>query len=108
MDNVTQHIGELHALDYPRQERIRQRAAEVVKNQDTAEKLKAQYPGWCKRPCFHDEYLQAFNSPNVELVDTNGKGVDRLTEKGIQFNGKDYELDLIIFSTGFRSPILGS
>lgn len=108
MENVAQHVGELHALDYPRTERVRQRAAEIVKDQETAASLQAWYPTWCKRPCFHDEYLQAFNSPSVHLVDTEGKGIDKITEKGIHFNGQEYEFDLIVWSTGFRSPALGT
>lgn len=108
MESVAQHIGELHALDYPRTERIRQRAAELVKDQKTAASLQAWYPTWCKRPCFHDEYLQSFNLPSVKLVDTEGAGIDRITEKGIQFKGQEYDFDLIVWSTGFRSPALGS
>lgn len=80
----------LHALDHPRQERIRNRVKEIVKDPATAEALQAWYPGWCKRPCFHDEYLQAFNSHNVTLVDTNGKGIDRLTPDGVIAVGKEY------------------
>lgn len=56
---------------------------------------------YCKRPCFHDEYLQTFNRPNVKLIDTKGKGVERITPKGVVANGKEYEVDCIIFSTGF-------
>lgn len=108
IETVQQHVGELHAMDYPRTERIRQRAAEIVKDQNTAASLQAWYPTWCKRPCFHDEYLQAFNLPSVHLVDTEGKGIDRITEKGIEFKGKEYDFDLIIWSTGFRSPALGT
>ena len=108
MVNVMQYLGELHALDYPRTERIRQRATQVVKDPETAKSLQAWYPTWCKRPCFHDDYLQAFNSPKVKLIDTNGKGVDKVTEKGILFNGTEYDFDLIIWSTGFRSPAVGS
>lgn len=108
METVAQHIGELHAMDYPRTERIRQRAAELVKDQTTAASLQAWYPTWCKRPCFHDEYLQAFNLPSVHLVDTQGKGIDRITEKGIEFQGKEYDFDLIVWGTGFRSPALGT
>ena len=108
METVAEHIATLHELDFPRQERVRQRAANIVEDPATASALQAWYPGWCKRPCFHDEYLQAFNSPNVTLVDTGGKGVDYLTQKGIEFAGHEYELDLIIWSTGFRIPSLGS
>ena len=96
-ENVVEYIGELHALDQPRQRRLHQRIEEIVNNTETANGLKAWYPSWCKRPCFHDEYLQAFNSSNVSLVDTNGKGVDRITEKGVEFDGKEYEVDLIIW-----------
>ncbi|KAK3710484.1 hypothetical protein LTR37_010327 [Vermiconidia calcicola] len=108
MENIQEHLGELHALDYARQERVRQRASDIVDDQETAARLQAWYPGWCKRPCFHDEYLQTFNSPNVVLVDTDGKGVDRITEKGVEFAGEQYEVDLLIWGTGFRSPFIGS
>lgn len=86
-------------MDYPRQETVRQRTAAIVKDQSIAEKLKAFYPSWCKRPCFHDEYLPCFNLPNVHLIDTDGKGADRLTSTSLIANGKDYPLDCLIFST---------
>ena len=70
---------------------------------NVAESLKPYYRQFCKRPCFHDEYLPTFNRPNVHLVDTEGKGVDRFTETGLVANGEHYELDCIIFATGFRS-----
>jgi cation diffusion facilitator CzcD-associated flavoprotein CzcO len=53
-------------------------------------------------PCFHDEYLQAFNNPNVHLIDTKGAGITEITEKGIIANGKEFELDCIIYATGFE------
>lgn len=108
MENVAEHLGTLHALDYERQMRIHGRLDSIVKDSKTADRLKPWYSGWCKRPCFHDEYLQAFNNPNVELVDTDGKGLDCITSNGIRANGKDHEVDVIIWSTGFRSPALGS
>lgn len=102
MSNVADHVSELHMLDIPRSERVRDRVNDIVQDTDTAEKLKAWYPGWCKRPCFHDEYLQTFNQSHVHLVDTDGKGIDRLTEKGIVANNNEYDLDCIIFSTGYN------
>ncbi|KAF2480036.1 hypothetical protein BDY17DRAFT_312935 [Neohortaea acidophila] len=108
MDNVQQHIAELHTMDYPRQEAIRQRVDHEVHDKGTAAKLKAWYPGWCKRPCFHDEYLPTFNHSHVHLIDTDGKGLDRVTERGFAANGQEYPVDAIIWSTGFRSPIFGS
>ena len=88
--------------DQQKMEEIRARAAAIVKDPNVAEALKPYYRQFCKRPCFHEEYLPTFNRPNVTLVDTLGKGVDRITEKGIVFDGKEYEVDCIIFATGFE------
>ena len=76
--------------DYEKMEEIRARVDAIVEDRDTAQKLKAWYRQLCKRPCFHDEYLQAFNSPNTTLVDTDGKGVERITERGVVVAGVEY------------------
>ncbi len=89
-------------IDFQHDNRVRDRVVSIVKDPKTAEKLKAWYRPWCKRPCFHDEYLPTFNRPNVTLVDTEGKGVDRITEKGVVVDGVEYELDCLIFATGFE------
>ena len=88
-------------VDLDKMERVRGRIDQIVEDPATAEALKPWYRYLCKRPCFHDEYLQAFNRPNVALVDTDGKGVDRITARGVVANGRDYELDCLIFATGF-------
>ncbi|MDR3499878.1 MAG: NAD(P)/FAD-dependent oxidoreductase [Parvibaculum sp.] len=88
--------------DYRKMNEVRARVDAIVKDPATAEKLKPWYRQFCKRPCFHDEYLQTYNRPNVTLVDTDGKGVERLTERGVVANGKEYELDCLIFATGFE------
>ena len=93
-------LGEI--VDYQHDNRVRARCDEIVKDPKTAEALKHWYRPWCKRPCFNDEYLPTFNRPNVTLVDTGGKGVDRLTEKGVVVDGVEYELDCLIFATGFE------
>ncbi len=64
--------------------------------------LKAWYGQLCKRPCFHDSYLQAFNTPGTHLVDTDGKGVERITANGIVVAGREYQLDCIIYASGFE------
>lgn len=107
-ETLPAYIGSLHTIDYPRQEAVRQRIASIVSDQSIAEKLKPYYPTWCKRPCFHDDYLPCFNQPNVHLIDTNGRGVDRLTPTSLFANNTEYPLDCLIFSTGFRSPSVGS
>ena len=92
----------MQMADFQKMEMVRSRADEVVKDKETAESLKPYYNQFCKRPCFHDEYLDTFNNPNVELVDTDGKGLEEISEKGIIFEGKEYEVDCIIFATGFE------
>ena len=67
-----------------------------------AESLKPYYRQFCKRPCFHDDYLDAFNRPNVTLVDTDGRGVDRITERGVVVGETEFELDCLIYATGFE------
>jgi cyclohexanone monooxygenase len=88
--------------DFSKMEQVRARAASVVKDAATAEALKPYFRQFCKRPCFHDEYLDTYNRPNVTLVDTKGQGVDEVTENGVIVDGKEYELDCLVFATGFE------
>ena len=95
--------GEVMALaDYRKMNQVRARVDALVSDPATAAALKPWYRQFCKRPCFHDEYLQTYNRPNVTLVDTNGHGVERLTRTGVVANGREYELDCLIFATGFE------
>jgi cation diffusion facilitator CzcD-associated flavoprotein CzcO len=82
--------------------RIHRRIEETVKDKATAESLKPWYMFMCKRPCFHNDYLPTFNLPSVHLVDTRGKGVTQITAKGPLVDGRQYELDLLIYATGFE------
>ncbi|KAI6361805.1 hypothetical protein MCOR25_006371 [Pyricularia grisea] len=104
MEKIPEYVQNAMMLDLPASERARQRVDQVVRNKETAEALKAWYPVWCKRPTFHDEYLETFNHDNVTLVQTENHGVQRATSKGLVVNGKEYELDIIVFGTGFRAP----
>jgi cation diffusion facilitator CzcD-associated flavoprotein CzcO len=98
-----QERGELMELaDYKKMNQIRARVDSIVKDPVTAAALKPWYRQFCKRPCFHDEYLQTYNRPNVTLVDTQGHGVEALTEHGVVANGKEYKVDCLIFATGFE------
>ena len=81
---------------------IRARVDELVSDPATAEGLKPWFRQLCKRPCFHDEYLQAYNNANTHLVDTSGKGVERIDETGVWVDGTHYELDVVIFASGFE------
>ena len=89
--------------DFEKMNEIRRRVDETVTKEDAAEALKPWYRQFCKRPTFNDEYLQTFNRPNVHLIDvSDAKGVERITEKGVVANGEEYEVDCIIYATGFE------
>jgi cation diffusion facilitator CzcD-associated flavoprotein CzcO len=94
-------------LDYGIMEEHRRRVEEIVADSAIAEVLKPYYRYICKRPCFHDEYLAAFNSPNVTLIDCPA-GIDKITAQGPIVNGRQYEVDCVIYGTGFeaeRTPL---
>jgi cyclohexanone monooxygenase len=89
--------------DYKVMERLRRRVESIVHDKDTAEALKPYYRFLCKRPCSNDDYLATFNRPNVTLVDVSStKGVQRATEKGLVANDIEYEVDCIIYASGFE------
>ena len=92
----------MELADFQKMEQIRARAEADVADKDTAESLKPYYRQFCKRPCFNDEYLPSFNLPGVHLIDTDGAGVERFTETGLVANGQEFELDCVIFATGFE------
>ena len=95
--------GELmELLDFQKMNQVRSRAEAIINDPNTAEALKPWYRQFCKRPCFHDEYLPTFNRSNVTLVNTDGRGVERITERGIVANGTEYPVDCIVFATGFE------
>jgi len=91
----------LEEADFEKMVQVRQRIEDTVKDPATAEALKPWFSLFCKRPCFHDDYLPTFNRENVTLVDTQGQGVERITENGLVVDGKEYTVDCIIYATGF-------
>jgi cation diffusion facilitator CzcD-associated flavoprotein CzcO len=92
----------MELADFQKMESIRARVDEIVRDGATADALKPWYRQFCKRPCFHDDYLETFNRENVTLVDTKGQGVERVTPNGVVVGGVEYELDCLIFATGFE------
>ena len=101
---ATEQISNLVQLaDFKTMEEIRGLVDETVKDPETADKLKAYYNQFCKRPTFNDHYLETFNRDNVELVDVSAtQGVEAINERGIVANGKEYEVDCIIYASGFE------
>lgn len=101
-DEDVDGVDPTQIANFRKMESVREHISNVVNDQKTAEALKPWYNYFCKRPCFNDYYLQSFNKPNVHLVDTDGKGVERIDETGIWAGGVHYDLDCIVFSTGFE------
>jgi len=97
-----EEAAELERSDFESMEAVRRRIDEIVEDPETAEKLKPYWGKHCKRVCFHDDYLPAFNLPNVHLVDTDGRGVDKCTERGPVVDGVEYPVDLLIYASGFE------
>lgn len=107
---TAEDMSELRQLaDFEKMEELRGYIGQVVKDHETAEALKPWFNQFCKRPCFLDNYLETFNRPNVKLVDTKGHGVERITEHGVIAEGIEYEIDCLIYATGFEiSPDIKS
>jgi len=113
-DRLVEHVGGVEhwtpeaitqayeESDDEKMEELRRRVDTLVADPTTAEGLKAWYRQFCKRPCFHDEYLQTFNRANVHLIDTDGKGVERIDETGVWVAGVHYDLDCLVYASGFE------
>ena len=98
-----QFMARREVVDYQVMERLRERVASIVEDPQTAEALKPYYRAQCKRPLSSNHYYQAFNQPNVKLIDVSDtKGVERITEHGFVANGTEYEVDCIIYASGFE------
>jgi len=95
-------LADFETADFEKMNEIRGRVDAVVADPATAQALKAWYRQLCKRPCFHDEYLSAYNLPSVHLVDTDGKGVERITKAGVVVAGVEYPVDCVIYASGFE------
>jgi cation diffusion facilitator CzcD-associated flavoprotein CzcO len=101
---VAEYMRTAEELDFAIMESHRRRVEELVTDPAAAEILKPYYRYLCKRPCFHDEYLSAFNNSNVTLIDCPA-GIDRITEQGPVVDGQQIEVDCIIYGTGFEAEL---
>ncbi len=91
-----------HDSDDEKMAEIRARVDALIADPDTAEALKPWYRQLCKRPCFHDEYLDSFNRNSVHLIDTDGKGVERIDATGVFAAGEHFALDCLVYASGFE------
>ncbi len=91
-----------HESDDEKMAEIRARVDQIVQDPEAAEALKPWFRQLCKRPCFHDEYLDAFNQGSTTLIDTDGRGVTEIDATGVVVSGEHYDLDCIIYASGFE------
>ena len=102
--SIAEYLTRVEEFDYEVMEAHRRRVEELVADPTTAEVLKPYYRYMCKRPCFHDEYLPALNGPDVTVVDCPG-GIERITERGPVVDGRQYDVDCIVYATGFEAEL---
>lgn len=101
--SLEEYFARREVMDYRVMDRMRRRVASLVEDPETAEALKVWYRFLCKRPLSNDDYYDTFNRPNVTLIDVSEtQGVEKMTEKGFVANGKEYEIDCMIFASGFE------
>lgn len=101
-EKVDENRTKLFQVDVKRCEKVRARIHQEIKGPSTADKLTPWYPGWCKRPTYHDEYLTSFNRPNVTLIDTDGKGIEEFTDHTIIAGGEEIEVELLVLLNRLR------
>jgi len=90
-------------MEFRVMERLRRRVSDIVKDPVTAEALKPYYNFMCKRPVSNNEYYPTFNQPNVTLIDVaETQGLEAMTENGFVHDGVEYEIDCMIFASGYE------
>ncbi|KAL5334678.1 hypothetical protein BJX70DRAFT_377414 [Aspergillus crustosus] len=88
-------------VDRQRQQAAQEYITATIDSPSTIEALTNRTYGWCKRPCFHERYIETYNLPHVQLVKTPAQGVTDITRTGIRIGDQEYELDLIVLATGY-------
>ncbi len=96
-------LARREVMDYQVMERLRRRVDATVEDAETAAILKPWYRHMCKRPASSDEFYPAFNRPNVTLLDVSRtRGVERITNGGFMHESTEYDIDCLIFASGFE------
>jgi cyclohexanone monooxygenase len=80
---------------------VRSKIREIVDDPAVADLLSPSQVIGCKRLCLDSGYFETFNRPNVRLVDISGTPIEAMTPTGLRVDGEDFELDCIVFATGF-------
>jgi cation diffusion facilitator CzcD-associated flavoprotein CzcO len=80
---------------------VRSKIREIVSDPEVAERLSPDFLIGCKRLCVDTDYYATYNRDNVTLVDVSQTPIKELTPAGLRVGDEEYELDAIVFATGF-------
>ncbi|HZZ46995.1 MAG TPA: NAD(P)/FAD-dependent oxidoreductase [Pseudonocardia sp.] len=80
---------------------MREKIREAVDDPETREKLIPTHPFLSRRPIVDTYYFETYNRPNVDLVDVRAAPIQEITPRGLRTAEAEYELDVIVFATGF-------
>jgi cation diffusion facilitator CzcD-associated flavoprotein CzcO len=80
---------------------VRSKIEDIVTDPETARKLSPEHIIGCKRLVIDSGYYETFNRPNVHLVDVSEDNIERVTSEGLKTAANAYEVDVLIFATGF-------
>ena len=80
---------------------VRAKIREIVHDPEVAQLLTPRQVIGCKRLCIDTGYYETFNRPNVRLVDVSDSPIEEITPTGVRHGGGEFELDCIVFATGF-------
>jgi cyclohexanone monooxygenase len=90
---------------------VRARIHDIVDDPEVAERLSPHnHPFGTKRPCLDTDYYATYNRDDVTLVDVRSTPIVEITPTGIRTTTDEYDLDAIVFATGFDAmtgPLLG-
>ena len=80
---------------------VRGKIRGIVHDPTVADLLSPKQVIGCKRLCVDSGYYATFNRPNVRLVDISRSGIDEITPAGVRVDGASFDLDALVFATGF-------
>ncbi len=96
-DLITNQASNDTASDF-----VRSKIRAIVKDPATAEILcPKDYPIGTKRICVDTNYFEAYNRPNVKLIDLKATPITEITPKGVRTTAGEFEFDAIVYATGF-------
>jgi cation diffusion facilitator CzcD-associated flavoprotein CzcO len=102
--SMEEFMLQVDEFDYAVMELHRQRIRETITDPALADLLMPYYKYSCRRPLFHDAFLPSLNRDNVTVVDCP-VGIDRITEHGVVVDGHEYDVDCIVYATGFEPEV---